>query len=162
MSVRATAVENAVTFEFGQSEIAEGASKTLYVREIGDAALLHGFNDARIFLDHLLEFVKFHFQNGRLNVFALLPEFELVTRNVHQGFNGNALAKKNNLRFTKHRVAKLPGENFLLGWFMEKDTGVESVDIHFAGIAKDVVNDPIFLGLQRLKRMRGCLSEHEG
>src|SRR5579863_10335867 len=59
MTVGAAAHHDAMAFEFGQREVAEGIGKAYDGIEVGDAALLEGFDDAGIFFHDFVEGAEF-------------------------------------------------------------------------------------------------------
>ena len=60
VGIGASAHHDAMAFEFGQGEIAEGIGETDDGSKVGDAAFLEGFDHAGIFLHDFVQFVEIH------------------------------------------------------------------------------------------------------
>ena len=82
---------------------------------------------------------------------------------VDQRFDGDAFAQEDDFGFAEDGIAGLPGEDFVLGGFVQQDAVGDGVCVDLAGVAQDVVDRPVFLGFQRIERMlrRSVLGEKQ-
>jgi len=105
------------------------------------------------FFHRLVHSTKFTHVDRSLDVLALFPGFEFAAGDVDQRFDGEALAQQDYFGFAEDGIAALPGEDFVLGGFVQQNAMGDGVGVDLAGVAQDVVDGPVFLCFQCVQRM---------
>src|SRR5262249_2464821 len=148
VNIEAFGIQDAPALEFRGDQITKRKSFTANESQIVVAALLEGFDHARILLCSVSDAFDLFSRDGCVDVRALLPREEFARDEVHLRLESEALAEEDDVGNPEERIACLPREDTLLRRFVQKDSGNPRIFVQFSGIAQDILDSPVFLSRQ--------------
>lgn len=110
----------------------------------------------------------FTIKDRALGARNLFPGLEFSRRQVYPCLYHLPLAHKRNISFARHGIARFPGEYQGFGWLVQKYAFKVRVVVEMPAGGNNVINRPIFLGVQCIERVlhllsqRGCRRQQAG
>ena len=74
-------------------------------------------------------------------------------RKIHSDFGDDSFAHQNDIGFARDGISRLPGQDLVLGRFVQQDAHGVGVGVDFSRSLQDFVRRPVLLRGESLQRM---------